>query len=147
MVSSQDERSIANSRPELSAAAAMNVLLAARAKAAEIGVPVVLSVVDDGGNLKAFLRMDETPLGAVQWSIDKALTAASFRTPTHVLDAAMQELPSSVLGSFLAQPHATLAPAGFPLAIGDVVVGAIGASGGNPQQDQTVAEAGVAALE
>ena len=48
--------------------------------------------------------------------------------------------------SLMAQPHATLAPGGFPLVIDGAVVGAVGASGGTPDQDQDVAQAGVAAL-
>jgi glc operon protein GlcG len=145
-VSTQESDSATISGPVISAAGARAVLRAAEAKAAEIGVPVVITVVDHSGNLKAFLRMDGTPPGAIPWSIEKAMTAASFRTPTHVLDQAMQDAPASATASFIAQPHATLAPGGFPLAVDAVVVGAIGASGGSPDQDQLVAEAGVAAL-
>ena len=133
-------------QPVISAAGAKAVLRAAEAKAAEIGVPVVVVVVDDGGDLKALLGMDGAPKGAIQWSIDKAVTAASFRTPTHVLAQAVEGAPSSVIASLMGQPHATLAPAGFPLVIDGVVAGAVGASGGTPEQDQVVAQAGVAAL-
>jgi uncharacterized protein GlcG (DUF336 family) len=137
-----------NVRPVISAAGASAVVRAAEAKAVEIGVPQAVAVVDDAGALKAFLRMDGTPGGAVQWAIDKAITAASFRTPTHILNQAMEDGASaSAIASFMAQPHATLAPAGFPLVIDDVVVGGIGASGGSPEQDQMVAEAAVAALQ
>ena len=132
-------------QPVISAAGAKAVLRAAEAKAAEIGVPVVVVVVDDGGDLKALLGMDGAPKGAIQWSIDKAVTAASFRIPTHVLAQAMEGVPSAI-SSLTGQPHATLAPAGFPLVVDGVVVGAIGASGGTPDQDQVVAQAGVAAL-
>lgn len=133
-------------RPALSAAGAAGVLRAAEQKAAEMSVPAVITVVDDSGELQAFLRMDGTPRGAVQWSIDKAVTAASFRTPTHVLDESMQIAPQSALASFMGQPHATLAPAGYPLVVDGIVVGAIGASGGSPEQDQKIAEAGLAGL-
>lgn len=144
---SMEQSMNANSvRPVLSAAGAAGVIRAAERKAAEIGVPAVITVVDDSGELQAFLRMDGTPRAAIQWSIDKAVTAASFRTPTHVLDQSMQGAPASALASFMAQPHATLAPAGYPLVVEGVVVGAIGASGGSPEQDQTVAEAGLAGL-
>jgi glc operon protein GlcG len=133
-------------RAVISSDGAMAVLRAVEAKAAEMQVPAVLAVVDDAGTLKAFLRMDGTPPGAVQWAIDKAVTAAAFRTPTHVLDEAMQQAASSALASFMAQPHVTLAPGGFPLLIDGGVVGAVGASGGSPEQDQQIAEAGVAAI-
>lgn len=133
-------------RRTLSAQGAMSVLDAAHRKAAEMGVPVVICVVDASGDLQAFVRMDGTPRGAVQWSIDKAVTAASFRAPTQALGEAMQAAPAPALASFIAQPHVTLAPAGIPLVFDGEVVGAIGASGGSPEQDQAIAEAGVSGL-
>ena len=140
-----DLSGLTRAQPVISAAGAKAVLRAAEAEATETGVPVVIVVVDNGGDLKALLSMDGAPKGAIQWSIDKAVTAASFCTPTHVLAQAMEGVPSAV-SSLMGQPHATLAPAGFPLVIDGVVVGAIGASGGTPDQDQAVAQAGVAAL-
>jgi uncharacterized protein GlcG (DUF336 family) len=142
----EDTSSATSVRSFLSDGAAKSVLSAVEAKAVDMGVPVVAAVVDDAGILKAFLRMDGTPLGAMQWAIDKAVTAASFRTPTHILDQAMTAATASALASFMAQPHVTLAPGGLPLAVDGTVVGALGASGGSPQQDQMIAEAGVAAL-
>jgi glc operon protein GlcG len=145
-MSMRDSRSLSSTQPVISAAGANEVLRAAEAKAAEIGIPEVVVVVDVAGDLKALIRMDGTPKGAIQWSVDKAVTAASFRAPTHVLAQAMEDAPASALASFMAQPHVTLAPAGYPLVIDGAVAGAIGASGGTPEQDQVVAQAGVAAL-
>ena len=141
----QDTSALSRIQPVISAAGAKTVLRAAEAKATEIGVPVVVVVVDDGGDLKALLGMDGPPKGAIQWSIDKAVTAASFRTPTHVLAQAL-EGAGWAIPSLMAQPHTTLAPGGFPLVIDGAVVGAVGASGGTPDQDQVVAQAAVAAL-
>jgi len=141
----QAASALSRPQPVISVAGAKAVLQAAEAKAAEIGVPVVIVVVDDGGDLKALLAMDGPPKGAIQWAVDKAVTAASFRTPTHVLGQAMEGI-SWAVPSLMAQPHATLAPGGLPLAVGGAVVGAVGASGGTPEQDQAVAQAGVAAL-
>ncbi len=143
----RDSSSPTAPRTVISSDGAAAVLRAVEAKAAAIGVPVVIAVVDDSTALKAFLRMDGTPPGAIRWAIDKAVTAAAFRAPTHVLDHAMQDVASaSALASFMAQPHATLAPGGFPLVIDGAVVGAVGASGGSPEQDQMMAESGLAAL-
>jgi len=144
--SMRNSSGLSSTRPVISAAEAKEVLQAAEAKAAEIGIPVVIVVVDDAGDLKAMLRMDGTPKVAIQWAIDKAITAASFRAPTHALAQAMEGAPSSAIASVMAQPHATLAPAGYPLVIDGMVTGAIGASGGTPEQDQVVAQAGAAAL-
>ena len=145
-MSAQDTSALSRTQPVISAAGAKAVLRAAEAKATELRVPVVIVVVDDGGDLKALLGMDGPPRGAIQWAIDKAVTAASFRTPTHVLAQATEGAPASVVASLMTQPHATLAPGGFPLVIDGTVVGAVGASGGSPDQDQAVAQASAAAL-
>jgi uncharacterized protein GlcG (DUF336 family) len=56
------------------------------------------------------------------------------------------ESDSALMASALNLPHVTLAPAGYPLLVGQSVVGGIGIGGGTPEQDQVVAEAGAAAL-
>lgn len=137
---------LTNARPVISAAGALAVMRGAQAKATELAVSVVVAVVDDAGTLTAFSRMDGTPPGAAQWAIDKAVTAAAFRTPTHVLAQGMEGAPLPAVASFIAQPHVTLVPAGLPLVVDGSVVGAIGASGGSPEQDLAIAEAGMAAL-
>jgi len=129
----------------LTTADAKAVLAAAEAKAVETGVPVVIAVVDSAGALKALLAMDGVPPVATEWAIDKAVTAASFRAPTHVLAEGVAGDPA-VLASVMARPHTTLAPAGFPIVAGGQVVGAVGASGGTPDQDRVVAEAALEAL-
>lgn len=133
-------------QPMISAAGAKEVLSAAEAKATEMGVPVVVTVVDAAGDLKALLAMDGAPKGATQWSIDKAITAAVFRTRTDLLAQGMQGAPASALASFMAQPHVTLVPAGLPLVVDGAVVGGVGASGGTPDQDEAVAQAAIVAL-
>jgi uncharacterized protein GlcG (DUF336 family) len=140
-----DSVSPSRAQPAISAAGAKAVLEAAEAKAAELGIAVTVTVVDGSRDLKALLAMDGVAAGSIQWAIDKAITAASFRAPTHALAQAMEGVAWAT-ASIMAQPHATLAPAGYPLIIDGAVVGAIGASGGTPEQDQIVAEAGVAAL-
>jgi uncharacterized protein GlcG (DUF336 family) len=134
-------------KPVLTENEASAVLRAARAKAAELGASMVIAVVDGAGTLKAFVRMDGSPSGAVEWTIDKAFTAASFGMPTHVLTEGVQSYPP-VMASMASLPHVTLTPGGHPLVLGDTMVGAIGAGGGTtPDQDVIVAAAGVAALE
>ena len=132
-------------KPVLTSQDAQAVVQAAMTKAAEQGTPMCIAVVDDGGALKAFARMDGANLGSVQWAIDKAITAASFLYPTHMLAQGM-ESSATVMGSFLKQPHTTLAPAGYPLMCGETVVGGVGSGGGTTEQDQAVAEAGASAL-
>jgi uncharacterized protein GlcG (DUF336 family) len=63
--------------------AAHRMIAAAESKASDTGTPMVIAVVDDGGVLKAFSRMDGAALLSVQVAEDKAYTAVGFGMPTH----------------------------------------------------------------
>jgi uncharacterized protein GlcG (DUF336 family) len=122
------------------------VLEAARAKAAEIGVPMNVAVVDEGGNLVAFARMDDAWLGSIDIAQGKAFTARAFDMPTKELAPLAQ--PGGPLYGIEASNAGRIIvfAGGIPLVSGDRVVGAIGVSGGSVEQDQEVAEAGVGAF-
>jgi uncharacterized protein GlcG (DUF336 family) len=124
---------------------AMNVVQAAMAKATEIGVPTVAVVVDAAGMPKAMARMDGTPLSSLELATDKAFTAASFHGTTEQFGSAVSADPAT-MASLLKAPGVTLLPGGVPLMVGDVLVGAIGCSGGSGDQDVECANAGAAAL-
>ena len=70
---------------ELTLEQAMTMIDAAQEKAIEIETPMNIAVVDEGGNLLAFARMDGSILISVEISIDKAWTALAFKAPTEVL--------------------------------------------------------------
>ena len=127
---------------ELAAAA----LGAARRKAAEAGTPMVIAVVDAAGALEAFVRMDGTPGGAIEWTLNKAITSASFAAPTQAI-AELAETSTTLLASMIKLQNVTLTPGGYPLMLEGTLVGAIAAGGGTPDQDQAVAEAGAAVLQ
>ena len=128
-------------RQELGEAAALKILDAARAKAAEIGVPQNIAVVDRGGRLLAFCRMDGAKFHSVDTSIAKAVTAASIKAPTGAAPAEFAvQLGLATRGGF------TNLLGGLPVVVGDDTVGAIGVGSGKPDEDVAVAEAGVAAL-
>jgi uncharacterized protein GlcG (DUF336 family) len=122
------------------------VLEAARAKATQIGVPMNIAVVDEGSNLVAFARMDDAWLGSIDIAQNKAYTARAFDMPTKDLAPLVQ--PGGPLYGIEASNHGRLIvfAGGIPLVSGDRVVGAVGVSGGSVDQDQEVAEAGVAAF-
>jgi uncharacterized protein GlcG (DUF336 family) len=122
------------------------VLEAARAKATQIGVPMNIAVVDEGSNLVAFARMDDAWLGSIDIAQGKAYTARAFDMPTK--DLAPLAQPGASLYGIEASNHGRVIvfAGGIPLVSGDRVVGAIGVSGGTVEQDQEVAEAGVAAF-
>ena len=127
----------------LSTADIQMALSAAVAKAQEIGVPMGISIVDAGGNLLAFLRMDGAFLHTNHTSFSKAYTAASIRKPSGasgIPPNISAEISSTTGGKF------TSLPGGFPLIQGGKVIGAIGVGGGKGEQDEAVAKAAIEAL-
>jgi uncharacterized protein GlcG (DUF336 family) len=133
-------------KQSVSLEAAQGLVTAAIAKAAELGVPMAIAVVDEGGLLRAFARMDPvTSAATVDLVQAKAYTAASFRTPTHRLAAGAQDDPAR-LASLSNVPRFTLIGGGYPITEGDLVIGGIGVGGGSPEQDVEVAEAALAAV-
>ena len=126
---------------------AHQVLMAARQKAEEIGVQMNIAVVDAGGNLTAFIRMDNAWLGSIDIAQGKAFSARAFDMSTKDLGAESQQGKS--LFGINASNHGKIIifAGGIPLKDGERVVGAIGVSGGSVEQDQEVAEAGVAAFD
>ncbi len=125
---------------------ARRIITAAERKAEEIGQPMNIAVVDEGGNLVAHVRMDRAWIGSVDISINKAWTARAF-------DISTKELAeSSQSGDQFFGIHASnrgrvmIFAGGIPLKRNGQVVGAVGVSGGMGKQDQAVAEAGAAAF-
>ena len=133
-------------RQTVTLAAAQRLLEAAQAKATELAVPVVIAIVDEGGVLKAFHRMDGVVSPApVDIAPRKAYSAAAFRTPTHQLAESNLSNPAR-MASLPNLPNIVLLAGGYPITDGDIVVGGIGVSGASPEVDMQIAEAGLAAL-
>ncbi len=125
---------------------AQSIISAAQQKAQEIGQPMNVAVVDNGRNLKAFARMEDAWLGSIDIAIDKAFTSASFLLSTQDL-ADMAQPGQPLFGLHTTNDaRVVIFAGGIPLMRGDEVAGAIGVSGGTVDQDQEVAEAGVAAF-
>lgn len=125
---------------------ARRVIDAAEKQAAKDGQPMNIAVVDGGGNLLAFARMEGAWLGSIDIAINKAFTARAFDISTEELAALCQPgkpffgIHSSNGGRVM------IFAGGVPLKRGGEVVGAIGVSGGTGDQDQATAEAGAAAF-
>jgi ATP:cob(I)alamin adenosyltransferase len=113
-------------------------------KAQEIGVPMVLAVVDQNGDVIEARRMDDALIVSVTLAPHKAYTAATVRLPTHELAQAAQP-GQSLYGIDVNLPKITLVGGGLPLRKDGKVVGAVGVSGGSVEQDIAVAQAMVAA--
>ncbi len=131
---------------DLSLAQAGAAIRAAVAKAEEIGTKMDIAVVDAGGNLKGFARMDGAWLGSIDISIKKARTARWFDMPTGAIGGLSQ--PGGPLYQIeLSNGGLITFPGGLPLKAADgTVIGGIGVSGSTVEDDHTVAEAGAAAV-
>jgi glc operon protein GlcG len=128
---------------QLSTGEIQKALNAAVAKAQEIGVPMGISIVDAGGNLIGFLKMDGAFIHTNHTSFSKAYTAASIRKPSGssgIPANITAELSSTSGGKF------TTLPGGLPLLKDGKVIGGIGVGGGKGEQDEAVAKAGQDAL-
>src|SRR6201995_4802279 len=123
---------------------ARRMIAAAEKRAAEIGQPMNIAVVDEGGNLVSHVRMDDAWIGSVDISINKAWTSRAFDIATKDL-AAHSQSGNQFFGIHASNHGRVMIFAGgIPLKRGDRVVGAVGVSGGSGEQDHAVAEAGVA---
>lgn len=121
---------------------ALELIERAQDMAEQIRVPMVLSVVDEGGNLVALRRMDDSLLASIAISQSKAYTAAALRSPTG--EAAADILPGQPLYG-LQNTHPgqfCLFGGGIPIMAGGRCIGGLGVSGGTVEQDTLVAEYG-----
>jgi uncharacterized protein GlcG (DUF336 family) len=128
-------------------AAAQQALAAGIAEAERMGVAVSVAVVDAGGVLRAFARMNGAEIAGEVLAVDKAYTAVAHRTPTAELGALAQ--PGGELFGLQANGHGryVMFGGGVPVTDGDgTVVGAVGVSGATVGEDIACAEAARTAL-
>lgn len=128
---------------QLSTSDVQKALNAAVAKAQEIGVPMGISIVDAGGTLMGFIKMEGAFNHTNHTSYSKAYTSASIRKPSGgsgIPPNITAEISSTSGGKF------TTLPGGLPLMKEGVLVGAVGVGGGKADQDEAVAKAAADAL-
>src|SRR6202451_3364707 len=124
---------------------AKRVIAAAEKKAAEIGQPMNIAVVDSGGNLVAHVRMDKAWIGSIDISLNKAWTSRAFDISTKDL-AGQSQSGDQFFGIHVSNHGRVMIFAGgIPIKSQGEIVGAVGVSGGSGEQDHAVAEAVVAA--
>ena len=124
---------------------ANRILRATLAKAAELNIKVSAAVVDAGGRLVAFQRMDGAFYAGVYGSQGKAFASAAFARPSGVMqERADQPTPRGI--ALAEGGHMIMGQGAVPIIRNGVVIGACGVGGGTSQEDEDCAKAGVAAL-
>jgi uncharacterized protein GlcG (DUF336 family) len=121
-------------------------IAAAKAKAVELGTQMCIAVVDSGGNLKAFHRMDDAWVGSIDIAQKKAKTSVFFGMMTGQIGQLSQ--PGGPLYGIEHSNQGLITfPGGIPIVDAEgVMSGAIGVSGSTVDNDHAVAEAGVRAI-
>lgn len=127
----------------VSLAAAYELIAAAQKAANERGFDAAVAVVDATGSLRAFARADKTPFLAGEIAINKAWTAASYGFPTHVWNQVIQDPAVAPLSQ---HPRVTAVPGGYGISENGLLIGGIGVSGGDAEQDQRACEAALEAV-
>jgi uncharacterized protein GlcG (DUF336 family) len=122
---------------------AQAVIQAAVAEAKKREWKMNAAVVDSGGNLVAFQRMDGAMLASIQIAEHKARAAVTFRRPTKVFEDGINLMHLNYL---LAFDGVIASRGGIPLIDQGVIIGAIGCSGGTDSQDEVVSQAGAAVI-
>jgi uncharacterized protein GlcG (DUF336 family) len=128
----------------LDLADARQIIAAGERKAIELGIPYNIAVADAGGGLVAHVRMDGAWLGSVDIAIDKAWTARAFDMSTEQLSHLTQSGQQGFGLNTTNDSRVVIFGGGIPVKRDDVVIGAVGASGGSVEQDVAVAQAAIA---
>lgn len=130
---------------DITLAQAQALVETAMKKTTEIDTLMNIAVVDAGGNLKAFARMDGAWLGSIDISVRKARTARFFDMNSGDVGALSQ--PGGPLYNIEVSNGGLITfPGGIPLRLNGEIVGGIGVSGSSVENDHTVADAGANAL-
>ena len=123
--------------------AAKKAITAAEAEAKKNNWPVAIAVVDTGGHLVAFSRLDNTQIGSVDIAIGKAVTANNLKRATKALQDGIAQGGANL--RLLAVKGITPLEGGVPIVVDGKIIGAIGVSGVTSAQDAECAMAGAAA--
>ena len=130
--------------PAITLEQAKEVVAGAEAEAQQNNWPVVIAIVDTGGNLVMLQRLDNAQFGSLEVARQKAWSAAAFRRPTKVFEEAIAGGGAGL--RILSLAGAAPLEGGIPIAVDGQIVGAIGVSGVTSQQDAQIAQAGIDSL-
>ena len=130
--------------PPISLERAQAAINAAVAEAKKRGWKMNVAVVDSGGNLVAFQRMDGAMLASIRIAEHKARAAATFRRETKAFENGIQ---LNSLNYLMTLDGVVGSRGGIPLVKHGKLIGAIGCSGGTDSQDEVVCRAGAAVIK
>jgi glc operon protein GlcG len=128
-------------KPCLSLADVKKMLAACESEAVKNNWAVAISIVDDGGFLLGFQRMDGTPTISAEVALGKARTSAMTRRPSKFFEDRVKDRPA-----FVTFPAGLLIQGALPVMHQNECVGAIGVSGVQSHEDEQIAQAGINAL-
>jgi glc operon protein GlcG len=116
---------------------AKSMLAACEDKARAMGLAMTIAIVDDGGHLIAFSRMDGVHAGTIELAIGKARSSVMFKRPTSKFE---ESVAAGTIG-LLKLPNVLPFAGGVPLLVRSQLIGAVGVSGAAAVQDGQVASA------
>jgi glc operon protein GlcG len=133
---------------ELTLDLAEQALRAAQGRARELGTPMTVAVVDEGGRLVLCARADGTGFFTPETARAKAVAAAAFRrSTTELADLAAKGSAFWKTVPVILEGQALPTPGGTPIVRSGRIIGGIGCGGGTGEQDQQCADAGAAAVK
>jgi glc operon protein GlcG len=145
-----DQPLISRDRIQLNLAGAETIVAAAKQRALGLKVKINVAVVDDGGQILAFVRMDGARPASVATAITKAVSAATFRQETGPLRTKGEPdllLNLSLQNAAVASgSKITALKGGVPIIVEGQVIGGVGIAGGTGEQDLEVARAAYQSL-
>jgi glc operon protein GlcG len=124
---------------------AKKVMAGAEAEAKKNNWPVVIAILDSGGQLVMLQRLDNTQWGSVEVAKDKARSAVAFRRPTKAFQDLIAQGGANM--RLLNLSGASMLEGGIPIVVDGKIVGAVGVSGVTSQQDAQIGQAGIDALK
>jgi len=142
---SRDGAAAAQAAPQTRSQLAQALIQAVLEQARKRSLRLCVAVVDAGGHLLAFHRMDGLPFQLIGIAQDKAVTAAGFGIATHELSQGLERHPKGTREFFAARPGVVLLAGGLPLLREGELLGGLGISGGSAIEDEACAQAALQA--
>jgi uncharacterized protein GlcG (DUF336 family) len=131
--------------PAITLEQAKKVMAGAEAEARKNSWPVVIAIVDAGGNIVMLSRLDNAQWGSNEVAMDKARSAVAFRRPTKVFQDLIAQGGANL--RLLNLSGASMLEGGIPIVVDGKIIGAVGVSGVTSQQDAQIGQAGIDALK